>query len=1010
MSPIHPYDGIEQSENLFCSFTSRNAEPAKVLQPFSSQEMQLRLTKLRDAMRKRQLEVLVLSSPESIYYVSNYQTPGNPLTVLVVPVDSRDELCLFTRELEGSNMAYRGTYPYQTYGEGQPGEQVIAEFVGSLPRRHGRKGEGEGEGADEGADEGETDACNGEGGDWAIGFEASSARLTVKSQRAMEDYLEQFCAERAANGAADAPRKWVDASDIIVSLRNIKSEQEVAYSRKAAAYTLAGIQAAVRAYKPGVTEIEVSGEALRAMSRAGHEYASYPIFLAFGTAGCIAHHAASRRRLSEGELVFIEIGGCCHRYHASKMHTVWIGSQPPSWYLEAEAILKEATAAGRAAARAGAVGRDVDRAMRSVVAQLSFPHWMSARSAYAIGTGLATDWAEKNILIDATADCVLAASMTLHLVPWIQIEGVGSMGFSDTVIVNPDGPATSLFEEEPQRYYESAVRCHSRAPLPAPLPHRAGSPRWAPSPTASPAVVDRAAIAAALSFYDSTRAARPTLRTVEMGRGMPLIHIKDETARMGSRAADVLGVSFVVARMLERGDIPAGGTLAAVADDAFGEALAIVARQRCLGCVLIAPHGVARGRLEVLKGLGASVKQLRGGVRECMKAVEEVCAAHGWTKVYDPRWDAEEDEATPQPPQRRRVLLDLVYGHTQILHEITEDLPEPPTHVFVQAGGGSGQALLAASAAYMAAHYPKTRVVAVENIEGAPLFEAANAETADSAAPPAGLSATLWPLIRSQVCDFLAIGDEWVRTATRQLYHAHGTRVSAHGATAYAGVLAALQHAEGGLREGDLACDLGIDARSRVVVLVADGVVDAESFNDVVGIGAYTTTPAAVVASIRERCGLTPEGAASYAASPIKPGSSHAELLNARGLASLRHIDPKEGAAVGGAPAPASLDASFKKNGAKKGLISRLTALFPSTDSLRSTSSTEELPSMTASADSLPSFGASHESLPSTVVDSDGEESETSGHARSAWTAAVAQHVTKVNTKSKTMVFTVELK
>ena len=31
------------------------------------------------------------------------------------------------------------------------------------------------------------------------------------------------------------------------------------------------------------------------MMAAGSEYASYPIFLSFGNAGCIGHHAASRR-------------------------------------------------------------------------------------------------------------------------------------------------------------------------------------------------------------------------------------------------------------------------------------------------------------------------------------------------------------------------------------------------------------------------------------------------------------------------------------------------------------------------------------------------------------------------------------------------------------------------------------------------------------------------------------------------------------------------------------------
>ena len=395
-----------------------------LLMPFSPEEFKERLARIRKQMQKHDLEVLVFTAPESIYYLTNYQTPGNPPTFLVVPLDEAGTPCLLTRELEGSNMRFRSMYPYYVYDEGEAPEFAVAKQMLKVARRTGSG--------------------------VLFGFEGSSPRLTVKSQRALEAQLKQL----SADGGCP---EWFDATELMLELRNIKSQQEIKYATNAAAYTLAGIRAAVKAYTPGVTEVKVAGSVLKAMGEAGHEYASYPIFLCFGNAGDMAHHAASRRKLSEGELVFIEVGGCCHRYHASKMHTVWIGSTPPDWYLEAEALLKEATAAGRAACVAGAVGKDVDTAMRSVLSRLTVPHWMSTRSAYAIGTGLATDWAEKNILCDPTATCVLQANMTLHLVPWIQIEGKGSMGFSDTVLVHESGPATSLFEAEPPRLYEGAT-------------------------------------------------------------------------------------------------------------------------------------------------------------------------------------------------------------------------------------------------------------------------------------------------------------------------------------------------------------------------------------------------------------------------------------------------------------------------------------------------------------------------------------------------------------------------
>ena len=105
----------------------------------------------------------------------------------------------------------------------------------------------------------------------------------------------------------------------------------------------------------------------------------------------------------EGDIAFFEIGACFNRYHAARMHTVYVGSNPPDWYLEAETLLKKAIAAGRDAARPGAIARDVDAAMRREVAPFTHQYWMSSRSGYAIGTGLSTDWSERNLLIDASS-------------------------------------------------------------------------------------------------------------------------------------------------------------------------------------------------------------------------------------------------------------------------------------------------------------------------------------------------------------------------------------------------------------------------------------------------------------------------------------------------------------------------------------------------------------------------------------------------------------------------------
>ncbi len=121
-----PYDGIEHSDKMFCSYAEREGRSTKILRPFSAQEFDARWKNVYDGMREHGLDCFVLSSPESIYYLTNYQTPGNPFTVLVAPIDA--EPCLITRELEGSNAV-------RPDADRPGGRGAVAQQQGGVARR-----------------------------------------------------------------------------------------------------------------------------------------------------------------------------------------------------------------------------------------------------------------------------------------------------------------------------------------------------------------------------------------------------------------------------------------------------------------------------------------------------------------------------------------------------------------------------------------------------------------------------------------------------------------------------------------------------------------------------------------------------------------------------------------------------------------------------------------------------------------------------------------------------------
>jgi len=87
---------------------------------FPFEEYQRRLRELRERIAERRLDAVVISDPENIMYLTDYQTTGYSFfQALVVPLE--DEPFMITRQLEESNIHARTwierTRPYPDTGD-----------------------------------------------------------------------------------------------------------------------------------------------------------------------------------------------------------------------------------------------------------------------------------------------------------------------------------------------------------------------------------------------------------------------------------------------------------------------------------------------------------------------------------------------------------------------------------------------------------------------------------------------------------------------------------------------------------------------------------------------------------------------------------------------------------------------------------------------------------------------------------------------------------------------------
>ncbi len=164
------------------------------------------------------------------------------------------------------------------------------------------------------------------------GWLKGTVGLEMYSYRPNRAVSERLQAGFEGKGAA-----VVDGSDIVNGVRKIKSPAELAIIRTAAKIGDIGMQTAIETIRPGVAELDVWGEMVRAMARAGGEPSSITMPVSSGAKSACMHALASRRKIMPGDVVNVDICGVYHRYHSNIARTVCVGEPHPevARYLDA---------------------------------------------------------------------------------------------------------------------------------------------------------------------------------------------------------------------------------------------------------------------------------------------------------------------------------------------------------------------------------------------------------------------------------------------------------------------------------------------------------------------------------------------------------------------------------------------------------------------------------------------------------------------------------------------------
>ncbi|MFZ1725085.1 MAG: diaminopropionate ammonia-lyase [Albidovulum sp.] len=327
--------------------------------------------------------------------------------------------------------------------------------------------------------------------------------------------------------------------------------------------------------------------------------------------------------------------------------------------------------------------------------------------------------------------------------------------------------------------------------------------------------------------------------------GVGEVLYKDEGPRFGLGSFKALGGAYAGQRVLQREvarqtgkdvsleDIRTGRykaecsdiTLVSATDGNHGRSLAWGCQRFGAPCRIYIHAEVSEGRAEAMRALGAEVVRVSGDYDASVALTKSEAEKHGWFVVSDTSWPG-----YVQPPR------DVMAGYGVMTEEVCERLDRAPTHVFLQGGvGGLAAGVAAGLRQYWGANAP--RVVIVEPELAACLFESARTGRATAVAIVqetlmAGLScgepsALAWEILEAEASDFLTIPDAIVAPTVRLLARPiGGDPVIEAGESAVAG-LAALIAAR---QDKGLSAKLGLDNRSRVLLIGSEGVTDPAIF------------------------------------------------------------------------------------------------------------------------------------------------------------------------------------
>ncbi len=340
---------------------------------------QTRIEKLRQKMAEKNVEGILISQPDNLYYLTGCE--GLEGYVFVA-----EKVAVIATDFRYIEQAERESPDFSIF-------RVSGKLADWLPRLLSNNTVS------------------------SLGFESQHLPFSVHQQ--FSNILNK----------TQPPISLIATTGLVESLRVVKDAEEIKLISQAAKITDSALERIPRILRAGVSEKALAWEIEKYMRENGSETVPFEIIVAAGPNAALPHARPSDSLIRSGEPIVIDIGSRCKHYGSDLTRTFCVG-KPDGQFKKIYAIVLNAQMAAISAVKAGMTGAQADAIAREIIAKEGYGEAFGHSLGH--GIGLVT---HENPRLGINSEDILIDNMVFTIEPGIYLSGWGGVRIEDDVVM-----------------------------------------------------------------------------------------------------------------------------------------------------------------------------------------------------------------------------------------------------------------------------------------------------------------------------------------------------------------------------------------------------------------------------------------------------------------------------------------------------------------------------------------------------------------------------------------------